>query len=352
MTVSLRPALALTAATAAVVAAGMSPALAPAGPTGKPAAESSSPTASAAAKCNARILRGARFVNLKQFTYRYRFRRVPGTSRYKRVIVRLRVNVRVNCARRCVLTRRRRGKRRPVYSLKRVRVKARRGNRIVTIRRLRRVYRFGRCPASANSGEGTPISIDLLPGSVATLDFGAFRREAALSGSIRGLDPDGVRLSQDNLVELTRGNLTLAQTPVFIDDDCDGQASASIRTGVPATIKLDPAKNSTSTLTAEGGLTSVTHTLIRLPLELRNDDDGCGRPYITTGYTEFKKTFFLRGRLDGGLQRVVLTSPPDVLDVEACLWPGAPTQPCSGFIIPLPIMVSTRLVVSIQLNAT
>ena len=40
--------------------------------------------------------------------------------------------------------------------------------------------------------------------------------------------------------------------------------------------------------------------MIRLPLELRNDDDGCDKPYITTGYTEFNQTFFLKGKLATG----------------------------------------------------
>ena len=34
----------------------------------------------------------------------------------------------------------------------------------------------------------------------------------------------------------------------------------------------------------------------------------------------------------------------------ACLSPGQPTQPCNGFQIPLPILVSTKLKVAIDLS--
>ena len=99
-------------------------------------------------------------------------------------------------------------------------------------------------------------------------------------------------------------------------------------------------------------MTSTAYTKIRLPLDLRNDDDGCGKPYITTGYTEFAQTFFLRGRIQQatGLSKLTLTSAPTPVDVEACLSPGNPKQPCSGFIIPLPIIVAAKLVVQIDLS--
>ncbi|HEY6761154.1 MAG TPA: hypothetical protein VI318_16780, partial [Baekduia sp.] len=152
-----------------------------------------------------------------------------------------------------------------------------------------------------------------------------------------------------------RGNLVLGTTNVFIDDDCHGgEVSAAIRTGTPTNVNLDPTKQSISTLTAAGGITATAYTKIQLPLELRNDDDGCDQPYITTGYTEFTQTFFLKGKIQKGLglNKVTLTSPPDPLDVQACLSPGSPTSPCNNtaLIIPLPIIVSTNLLVSIKVG--
>ena len=98
-------------------------------------------------------------------------------------------------------------------------------------------------------------------------------------------------------------------------------------------------------------MTSIVYTRIKLPLQLRNDDSGCNQPYISTGYSLFEQTFFLRGKLGAkGLADIALTSAPDTLDVLACLSPGNPTQPCSGFQVPLPILASTSLHVAIDLK--
>ena len=86
-------------------------------------------------------------------------------------------------------------------------------------------------------------------------------------------------------------------------------------------------------------------------LELRNDDAGCNDPFITTGYSEFKHTFFFRGKVGpAGLVKLQVSSPPDTLNVVACLTPGTPTQPCNGFQVPIPILVSTKLTVRIDLS--
>jgi hypothetical protein len=127
--------------------------------------------------------------------------------------------------------------------------------------------------------------------------------------------------------------------------------SAAIRTGEPTSVSLDPSRSSVATLFASGTVTSTAYTRIHLPLELRNEDTGCDQPYVTTGYSEFAQTFFLKGKVgDGGLTALTITSAPDTLDVIACLAPGQPTQPCNGFQIPLPILVSTKLRVAIDLS--
>jgi hypothetical protein len=193
----------------------------------------------------------------------------------------------------------------------------------------------------------------MLDGANAHLDFGAFVRDAQVKGTLTGFIPGGYKLNQDNQINLTRANLTLGQTDVFIDDDCKGGiVSPAIRTGTPTNILLDPTHQSISTLTAAGTVTATAYTKIQLPLDLRNDDDGCDKPYITTGYSEFTQTFFLKGKIEKGvgLARLTLTSPPDPLDVIACLSAGSPTSPCSGFQIPLPIIVSTRLLVNVKVG--
>jgi hypothetical protein len=340
MTISLR----LLAAIVIVAFLAALPGAAVSAPTDSPAASA------AAAKCVAQIRKGNKLVPVYQKTYVYKYVKT-GHSKYKRVAKRVRRKVKVSCSKQCVVMKKKKGKRRPVYVTKRVKVKIKRGNRILTVKRRKRVYKYGRCPASSSSGLGVPVKISVLDGSYANLDFGAFQRQAPVTGVFKGFIPGKIHLASDTQVNLTGGSLTLGSTPIFIDDDCDGQVSAAIKTGTPTSVGLNPAKSSVATLFASGTVTSVAYTVIHLPLDLRNDDTGCASPYITTGYSEFAQTFFLKGKVgDGGLTTLTLTSAPDTLDVVACLSQGQPTQPCNGFQIPLPILVSTKLKVAIDLS--
>jgi hypothetical protein len=322
-----------------------------------PSAAISSPTDSpqasaAAAKCIAQIRKGNKLVPVYEATYVYKYVRVKGTSSgYKRVVKRVRRKVKVSCAKQCVVMKKKKKKLKPVYVVKRVKVKIKRGNRILTVKRRKRVYKYGRCPSSSGNTLGVPVRISILPGSYANLDFGAFQRQAPVSGVFKGFIPGKIHLDSDTQVTLTGGSLNLDPTAIFIDDVCNGEVSAAIRTGNPTTVGLDPTRTSVATLFASGTVTSTAYTTIHLPLDLRNDDDGCDKPYITTGYSDFSQTFFLKGKVgDGGLTALTLSSAPDTLDVVACLSPGQPTQPCNGFQIPLPILVSTKLRVAIDLS--
>jgi hypothetical protein len=341
------------------------------------------PTASAAAAdtCPAQILKSGKLADVYEKYYKYAYKRIKGSKKYRKVVVAAKRRLMVSCTRACVRTKTKNVKRYkyktvvrkgrkvkvrtgkpktvkvtvPIYKTVKKTVTVKKGNRIVKAKKKVRVYTYEKCKSSGSSAAGTPVRIALLDGSVANLDFGAFQRVAPVSGSLTGLIAGGYKLNQDNQITLTRGNLALGQTNVFIDDDCHGgEVSAAIRTGTPTNVLLDPTRQSISTLTAAGGVTATAYTKIQLPLELRNDDDGCDQPYITTGYTEFTQTFFLKGKIAKGLglAKLTLTSPPDPLDVQACLSPGSPTSPCnnSALIIPLPIIVSTSLVVSIKVG--
>jgi hypothetical protein len=343
---------------------------------------SPAPVASAAADtCPAQILKSGKLTTVYESYYKYAYKKIKGTKKYRKVVVTAKRKLMVSCSRACVRTKTktvkrykyktvvRKGKKvkvrtgkpttvkvtQPIYKTVKKTVSVKKGNKIVKVKKKVRVYTYEKCKASSTSSAGTAVKVTLLTGSVANLDFGAFQRTAPITGTLTGLIPGGYKLNQDNQISLTRGNLLLGQTNVFIDDDClGGQVSAAIRTGTPTNVNLDPTRQSISTLTAAGGLTATAYTKIQLPLELRNDDDGCNQPYITTGYTEFTQTFFLKGKLEKGLglNKVTLTSAPDPLDVQACLSPGSPTSPCnnSALIIPLPIIVSTNLVVGIKIG--
>jgi hypothetical protein len=312
----------------------------------------SSPVGNAAvAKCTAQIRKGNHLVPVYQTTYLYKYVKVKGTSKFKRVVKQVRRKVKVSCAKQCVVMKKKKKKLRPVYVTRRIKVKIKRGNRILTVKRRKRVYKYGRCTGSGTNTLGVPVTINVLDGSYALLDFGAFQRQAPVQGKFKGFIPGKIQLASDNQVNLTGGSLTIGETPVFIDDDCNGEVSAAIKTAQPTTVGLNPGKSSVATLFASGSVTSIAYTTIHLPLALRNDDQGCNSPYINTGYAEFDQTFFLKGKVgDGGLTALTLTSAPDTLDVQACLSPGQPTQPCNGFEVPLPILVSTKLRVAIDLS--
>lgn len=340
------------------------------------------PTARAAADtCPAQILKSGKLTDVYESYYKYAYKKIKGSKGYRKVVVKAKRKLMVSCTRACVRTKTktvkrykyktvvRKGKKVkvrtgkpksvkvtvPVYKSVKKTVTVKKGNRIVKVKKKVKVYTYEKCKTSGDSAAGSPVKVTMLDGSYALLDFGAFQRQAPISGTLTGLIPGGYKLNQDNQINLTRGNLTLGRTNVFIDDDCHGgQVSAAIRTGTPTNVNLDPTRQSISTLTAAGGVTATAYTKIQLPLELRNDDDGCDQPYITTGFTEFTQTFFLKGKIGKGtgLAKLNLTSAPDPLDVQACLSPGSPTSPCnnSALIIPLPIIVSTNLLVSIKVG--
>jgi hypothetical protein len=367
---------AVTAVAFALVAASVS-----AAPTSLKAS-APTPTASAAATtCAAQIQKGSKLVDVYENYYKYAYKKIKGTKKYRKAVVRSRRKLQTSCTRQCVRTKSKKEKRyhyktvkvkgkkkkvrtgkpyyvkvaQPVYKTVKKTVTVKKGNKLVKVKKKVRVYVFEKCKISTSSSAGAPVRVTLLNGSVANLDFGAFQRVAPVNGTLTGFIPGGYKLNQDNQISLTRGNLTLGQTNVFIDDDCHGgQVSAAIRTGTPTNINLDPTRQSISTLQASGTVTATAYTKIQLPLELRNDDDGCDQPYITTGYTEFTQTFFLKGKIQKGLglAKLNLVSAPDPLDVQACLSPGSPTSPCnnSALIIPLPIIVSTNLLVSVSVG--
>jgi hypothetical protein len=307
----------------------------------------------AAQKCVAQIQKGNKLVPVYERYYKYAFKKIKGSKKFKRVIVSKRRKVLTGCARQCVRTKKKKGKRVPIYKYARRKVVVKKGNRLVRVRKRVRVYTYQKCKLTQSNTSGTPVKVTLLDGSAAHLDFGAFQRDAPLSGTLSGFIPGGYQLAQDNQLQLTRGNISLAPTDVFIDDDCKGgKVSAAIRTGEPTSIGLNPTRQSISTILASGTVTATVYVNIKLPLALRNDDDGCDSPYITTGYSEFDQVFFFKGKIEKatGLTKLTLTSPADPLDVVACLSPGPPTSPCNGFQIPLPILVNVKAVVSIQVG--
>ena len=283
---------------------------------------------------------------------RYVYARVRRGGKIRRVIKLKRFRLRAPCSKRCV--KQRNGRTVYVKRKKRVTVKRRvRGKvRLVRVVRRVRVPVLVKCPRAAGEGEvlGTPVRITLRDGSFATLDFGHFTRRATLSGQVRGYSPGRIDIAKDTNIIITSGRIDVAPTAIFIDDECNGEVTAAIRTGSATNATIDTTRQSTATLVG-GDITSIVRLKLRAPIELRNGELGCDEPYITTGYTETTLRIPLFGELEtsGGFLGVRLNSGTQLLDeFDACLEPGDPTIPCLGFTIPFPFLLRTRVVAELE----
>ena len=296
----------------------------------------------------------------------YAYKTVRRRGKRVRTIVKKKRAMTAPCNKRCVKQRTVGGKLRTVYTRKtkvvivkrRIKGRVKKGAlryKLVRVRKRVRVPVLTKCTAGGAGGDvlGTPIKITLREGSFATLDFGAFTRRANLTGTIRGYAPGRIDIAKDTNLFLTRGTINVAPTAIFIDDECFGEVSAAIRTGEATNATIDTSRSSTATLIG-GDITSVVALRLRAPLELRNGEEGCGNPYLTTGYTETRLRVPLFGELDTsrGFLGIDVTSASQLLDqFDACLELGDERTPCAGFSIPFPFLLRTKVVAELSFGS-
>jgi hypothetical protein len=240
----------------------------------------------------------------------------------------------------CVVRKKVRGKFKIVYVKKRVTVKVKKNGKTIKVKKVKKVPKKAPCKKKKSTTiYGTPITVVLAPDSVGHLDFSAFVRDAPLTGSLKGYVVGGVQLNKPITVILTSGKINIEPTPVFIDDNCGGDVTASIRTG-PTYATLDTSKSNTAAL-VNNTVTSVVHLKLRTTIELRDGDNGCNQPYLQTGYTEMNITQNLFGKLAsgaGGLALKLSSAPQLLEDFSICLALGDPGNPCNGFQVPFPFL--------------
>jgi len=296
-----------------------------------------------------------KLITVRHRVYAYKFVRRGG--RRVRTIVRKLVPMRGPCSKRCIVTKRLlTGQLRTVYVRKRIRVRVKRGKRLVYVRVRARTPKLRKCPKGLGPvlAENTPVTVVLLPGSVAILDFGSFQRRPELRGTLKGFSPGtNIDLSKQVTVIVNRGEITVERAPIFIDDLCGGETTAAVRIGPGTKATLDPTRESKGTFDPKTArVVAQGYVVVRATLELRNDDNGCNKPYITTGYTEFRVGITLRGKLGKfGLSRVEFSAPPELnTNVVACVSPGPPTSPCQLFAVPVPIGIGAHIVAKVTLK--
>ena len=260
----------------------------------------------------------------------------------------------------CVIKKRVNGKLVTQYTTAIKRVRKRRNGRVIVVRKKVKVPKKGKCPkkTKAPSAAGTPITLTLSSGSNATLDFNGdgstLVRTADLSGQIKGFTNGALKLNAPNEVRLSSADLHVATTNIFIDDQCSGEVTPTIRTGDGTVALLDDSRSSTSTVDTQAQtITAIVHLRLRVNIELRNGDDGCHGDYIKTGYTEMPVQALFKGKLDttgGNLTAILDSNQALVDDATACVKPGNPTDPCNGFVIPFPFLLTSHVVAAVALG--
>jgi hypothetical protein len=289
----------------------------------------------------------------------YRYKKVRRHGKRVRIIVKRKVALRGSCSptRACVRVKVSGGKATALYARRRVLTRVKRGNQLVMRRVVTRVPVLGKCvkPSSSPDADlGVPLRITVLPGSFVHMDFGAFQRDAPITGTIKGYSPQlKIDITKDIPVVLTDGTIAIGSTPIYIDGDCGGRQTASLRTGKSAVAVLDGSKESTGLLSTTGAVTANTFLQVRLPLELRDGETGCDKPYIDTQYSSWPLHVTLAGKIDPktGLTKLHLTSAPVLAtDLSICLNPGLQSEPCTGYLIPLPIYLAADVLVRVDLN--
>src|SRR3954451_13131699 len=259
----------------------------------------------------------------------------------------------------CVIKKRVNGKLVTQYTTVVRRVRKRRNGKVIIVRRKVKVPKRGKCPKKTTAPSlGTPITLTLRPPSNAVLDFNGdgttLVRTADLSGTIKGFTEGPLKLNQPNSVKLSAGNLHVSTVNIFVDDLCGNEVTPTIRTGPGTEAILDDSRVSTSTVDTQAQtITAIVHLKLRVSIELRNGDDGCHGDYIKTGYTEMPVQALFKGKLDttgGNLTAVIDSNQALVDDATACVSPGEAAQPCNGFVIPFPFLLTSHVVAAVALG--
>jgi hypothetical protein len=293
----------------------------------------------------------------------YQYRTVHRHGHAVRTIVKRMVPLRTSCSpsKACVQVKTTAdGRLAVVYSKKRARVIVKRGGRLVSrvvrtkVPQLGRCVKPGRPETAAPAPLGVPVRVTILPESKATLDFGTFQREVPIGGTMTGYSPQAqIDLTHDIPIVFSKGAMALGSAPVYVDQACGGRSTASIRTGKGATVEMDDSQSSTSVLSLKGQVSATVNLKVRMPLELRDGENGCDKPYITTQYSEFPLRIALTGKLDPktGLSRLHISSPPTrAMDLKVCLNPGPENEPCGGYEIPMPVTIATDVYAKVEIG--
>jgi hypothetical protein len=208
----------------------------------------------------------------------------------------------------------------------------------------------------------TPVKVDLLPGSYATVDIPAVplpggyvipgmpvTRTLPISGRLKGNIPGGYEIGKDNPVNLTEMNVAIGASDILSDPGCGG--AGTLRLNPASKAMLDTATPSVGMVLQTAKVTSSVHALMRLAFDSRTQA-GCDAPLVTMGSAETVLPVTLEGMIEKatGLTALTMDGPSVPLSVAVCLTPGAADQPCTTPPVAYPATIDIHVIVKIKVG--
>jgi hypothetical protein len=221
----------------------------------------------------------------------------------------------------------------------------------------------GKKPKAPAPKVNTPVTVDLLDGSAATVDIPAVQlpggyvlpgvpatRTIPLSGQLHGGIPGGYQIGKDNNISLNTAAIGLGAVDLLSDAACGGNA----------VLRLDPASNvtladdqpSVATLHKDGTITAAVDVALNLAFDSRQTTT-CGDPLTTMGMSTTRYALPVAGKIEPGkgLAALSLDTPSPVpVSVFVCLTPGAAASGCSAGPVAYPVKISVHVLTKVKIG--
>jgi hypothetical protein len=219
-----------------------------------------------------------------------------------------------------------------------------------------------RCKA-AKAVPVTTVSVDLLPGSQATVEVPALplpggqtiigtgvTEVVPLSGKLGGAVVGSVKLGKDIPVSLNSANIVPGAVNILSDPACGG--APTLRIDPASIVTIDPAHPTKAILGFKSATATATaYVKLRLAFDSRMSL-ACDAPLTPTGYSETPFAVKVSGKVGPkGLLSLPLASDPTPVTIGVCLTPGAPDKPCTDAPAGYPVKIAVQLQVAITLKS-
>jgi len=216
--------------------------------------------------------------------------------------------------------------------------------------------------AVAKAAPVTTVSVDLLPGSQATVEVPALPLPGGqtiigtgvsevipLTGKLGGAVVGALKLGQDIPVGLNSANIVPGAVDILNDPACGG--APTLRIDPASIVTIDPAHPTKAVLGFKSATATATaYVKLRLAFDSRMSL-ACDAPLTPTGYSETPFAVKVSGKVGAkGLNALPLSSGPTPVTIGVCLTPGAPDKPCTDAPAGYPVKIAVQLQVAIGLK--